>query len=58
MAVIVCQLLTAMRNPADLSDPIGPKWLEEFVRDITALGGRRGTDVIDPRRRRLSDFAA
>lgn len=33
------RLLIAMRNPTDLSDPIGPKWLEEFGRDITALGG-------------------
>jgi undecaprenyl-diphosphatase len=26
------------RNPADLSDPIGPVWIEEAARDITALG--------------------
>lgn len=26
------------RNPADLSDPIGPVWLEEAARDITAMG--------------------
>lgn len=32
-------VLTAFRNPADLSDPIGPAWLEEGVRDATALGG-------------------
>ena len=32
-------LITAMRNPHDLSDPVGPKWLEEFGRDVTALGG-------------------
>lgn len=31
-------LLTALRNPADLADPIGPGWLEESVRDISALG--------------------
>ncbi|MFC0408806.1 phosphatase PAP2 family protein [Roseomonas elaeocarpi] len=31
-------LLLALRNPADLSDPIGPRWLEEVARDITALG--------------------
>jgi undecaprenyl-diphosphatase len=31
-------VLLALRNPADLSDPIGPAWLEEAVRDITALG--------------------
>lgn len=32
-------LLLAMRNSADLSDPLGPPWLEELGRDITALGG-------------------
>lgn len=32
-------LLLAMRNPGDPSDPIGPRWLEESVRDVTALGG-------------------
>jgi undecaprenyl-diphosphatase len=31
-------LLLAFRNPADPSDPIGPPWLEEMARDITALG--------------------
>ncbi|MEZ4710322.1 MAG: phosphatase PAP2 family protein [Caldilineaceae bacterium] len=34
------QLLLALRtNPADLSDPIGPPWFEEMMRDFTALGG-------------------
>lgn len=32
-------VLEALREPGDLSDPIGPKWFEEGVRDITALGG-------------------
>ncbi len=32
-------VLLALRNPADLSDPLGPRWLEEMVRDFTALGG-------------------
>jgi len=32
-------LLLGLRNPANLSDPIGPAWLEEMVRDCTALGG-------------------
>lgn len=32
-------LLLLMRNPDDLSDPLGPRWLEEVGRDITALGG-------------------
>ena len=32
-------LLLAMRNPDNLSDLLGPKWLEETGRDFTALGG-------------------
>ena len=32
-------IITALRNPADLSDPIGPGWFEEAMRDLTALGG-------------------
>ena len=32
-------ILLALRNPADPSDPIGPLWVEEAMRDITALGG-------------------
>jgi undecaprenyl-diphosphatase len=32
-------LLLALRNPADLGDPVGPSWLEESARDITGLGG-------------------
>jgi undecaprenyl-diphosphatase len=32
-------LLLALRSPSDLADPIGPEWLEEMGRDITALGG-------------------
>lgn len=32
-------VLVALRNPADLSDPLGPRWLEELGRDFTALGG-------------------
>ncbi|WP_376095474.1 phosphatase PAP2 family protein [Roseomonas sp. CCTCC AB2023176] len=31
-------ILLGLRNPADLSDPIGPPWLEEMARDVTALG--------------------
>ncbi len=31
-------VLLALRNPADLADPLGPPWLEEAARDITALG--------------------
>jgi len=32
-------LLLALRKPEDLSNPIGPPWLEEIGRDLTALGG-------------------
>jgi undecaprenyl-diphosphatase len=31
-------VILALRNPADLSDPLGPRWFEEMVRDVTALG--------------------
>lgn len=33
------QLLLAFRHLDDLSDPIGANWVEELMRDITALGG-------------------
>jgi undecaprenyl-diphosphatase len=32
-------VLTAMRDPDDPGDPVGPEWFEEMVRDVTALGG-------------------
>jgi undecaprenyl-diphosphatase len=32
-------ILLALRNPADLNDPIGPRTFEEAMRDVTALGG-------------------
>ncbi len=32
-------LLLAMRTPGDLSEPIGPGWVDEMGRDFTALGG-------------------
>jgi undecaprenyl-diphosphatase len=32
-------ILLLLRNPEDRSDPIGPGWLEELGRDVTALGG-------------------
>jgi undecaprenyl-diphosphatase len=32
-------LIRSLRNPTDPSDPIGPEWLEEVGRDLTALGG-------------------
>jgi undecaprenyl-diphosphatase len=31
-------LILAMRNPQDLSDPVGARWVEELGRDFTALG--------------------
>ncbi len=31
-------ILLALRNPADLADPLGPPWLEEAARDVTSLG--------------------
>jgi undecaprenyl-diphosphatase len=31
-------VLLLFRNPADLTDPRGPPWLEEAMRDLTALG--------------------
>lgn len=31
-------VIRAMRNPDNPADPVGPAWLEEAVRDITALG--------------------
>lgn len=32
-------VLLALRSAADRSDPIGPRWFEEMMRDFTALGG-------------------
>jgi undecaprenyl-diphosphatase len=32
-------VLLAMREPADPADPLGPRWVEEIGRDLTALGG-------------------
>lgn len=32
-------LLLALRTPTDVSVPIGPRWLAETARDLTALGG-------------------
>lgn len=32
-------LLLLFRNPLDRSDPLGPPWLQEMMRDFTALGG-------------------
>lgn len=32
------RILLGLRDPANLADPIGPRWLEETMRDITGLG--------------------
>jgi undecaprenyl-diphosphatase len=32
-------VLLMMRTPGDLADPLGPGWMEELGRDLTALGG-------------------
>lgn len=32
-------LLLALRAAGDRTDPLGPRWLEELMRDFTALGG-------------------
>jgi undecaprenyl-diphosphatase len=32
-------VLRALREPGDPADPVGPRWLEEAARDVTALGG-------------------
>ena len=32
-------LLLALRTPGRPDDPLGPRWLEEAMRDLTALGG-------------------
>lgn len=31
-------LIMALRSPGDPSDPVGPAWLEEMMRDFTAMG--------------------
>ncbi|MFO0797522.1 MAG: phosphatase PAP2 family protein [Gemmataceae bacterium] len=33
------RLMLAMREPGDPADPVGPAWVEEGARDLTALGG-------------------
>ena len=33
------RVLGALRNPADPTRPIGPRWIESSLLDITALGG-------------------
>ena len=31
-------VITALRTPGNLADPLGPPWVEEMGRDVTALG--------------------
>ncbi|HJU40300.1 MAG TPA: phosphatase PAP2 family protein [Tahibacter sp.] len=33
------QILLALRTPGAPDDPLGPKWFEDVMRDMTALGG-------------------
>ena len=33
------RLVLGLRNARDPSDPVGPRWFEEMMRDLTALGG-------------------
>ena len=33
------EILLALRRPGELGTPIGPRWLQETARDVTALGG-------------------
>ena len=33
------QIVRVMRDDANPADPVGPPWLEEIGRDLTALGG-------------------
>lgn len=33
------RVLLALREPGDPSDPVGPAWVENAMRDVTALGG-------------------
>src|SRR6186713_745815 len=33
------QILLALRDPSNPSDPIGPPWLESAMLDLTAIGG-------------------
>lgn len=40
------RILLALRNPADLTDPIGSGEVEEAVRDMTALGGLLVTTLL------------
>ena len=38
LELIDTRILMLFRNPADPADPLGPPWVEEAMRDLTALG--------------------
>ena len=38
--------MLALREPADLTDPVGPVWLEKFAIDLTSLGGHAVLTVL------------
>lgn len=40
------KLLLSLRAANDLTDPLGPGWLEEMGRDVTALGGMTGLSLL------------
>jgi undecaprenyl-diphosphatase len=40
------KLLQALRDPDDAHHSIGPRWLEEIGRDLTALGGVAGLSLL------------
>jgi undecaprenyl-diphosphatase len=40
------QILRALRRPEDSAIPIGPNWLPEVARDVTALGSGTGLTLI------------
>lgn len=37
---IDARILRSLREPDDARNPVGPRWVEEMARDITALGGQ------------------
>jgi len=39
-------VLLAMRSPTNHSDPIGPRWFEDSVRDVTSLGSNTVLTII------------
>jgi undecaprenyl-diphosphatase len=39
-------ILLGLRDAADPSDPVGPRWFEEAMRDITGLGGHAVLTIV------------